>query len=288
MNLARHLKTAVSSPTTPDSVYKFEAEELFRLKNAGLLTTALLKPMSSVTCSFYQLDLSVNYSVPSNEGKVMASDVNLSPYARCGTIFGPEQMFGQVMRTFYTDPFSIIKVAAGGSEIKNNWSKESGSFWPELMENLVEPIDTTTEAWRGIVWFQGENDSLNKTKSSEYLVELTKFIANLRYAMFQVDTTTFAQPEDIPVVIIGLGCWLANNVRRYGKAVMDAQRAFVNTTCNTALVRTDDLSCHAHFDDASQIIIGARLANTLRRLTAPSTNATSLARVINSTGNSYR
>jgi hypothetical protein len=55
-------------------------------------------------------------------------------------------MCGHVLKKYFyaDDPFSIVKVAAGGSEIKANWSKESGSFWAELMENLVETINTNT------------------------------------------------------------------------------------------------------------------------------------------------
>jgi nitrate/nitrite-specific signal transduction histidine kinase len=68
--MVEHLKTAISSPPTPESVYEFEAVELLRLKNAGLLTDSFQQPLPTVTCSFYQLDLQVDYNIPSKEGKL--------------------------------------------------------------------------------------------------------------------------------------------------------------------------------------------------------------------------
>ena len=264
--LVDHLKTAVSSPPTPDSVYEFEATELLRLRNTGLLTESFQQPLSTVTCSFYQLDLTVDYNIPAKEGKVVAHDANLSPYAQCGRIFGPELMFGHVLQKYFyaDDPFSIIKVAAGASEIKTNWSKENGSFWAELMENLFETLDKNTEEWKAIVWFQGENDSFHQADAEGYLEELTKFIANLREEMYKVDVTAFAKPSDIPVVIIGLGCWISRD-GTFGKIVTNAQRDFVASTVNTVLVQTDDLSCHYHFDDASQLVIGERLGKVMKQ-----------------------
>jgi hypothetical protein len=279
IELVEHFKTAVSSPPTPDFVYEFEAAELIRLRKAGLLTDSFQQPLPTVTCSFYQLDLQVDYDMPSREGKIIAHDANLSPYANCGRIFGPELMFGHVLQKYVyaDDPFSIVKVAAGGSEIKSNWSKDNGSFWAELMENLVETIDTNTEMWKAIIWFQGENDSFDQAEAEGYLEELTKFISNLREEMFKVDVTAFSKPSDIPVVIVGLGCWIARD-GPFGKIVSDAQRDFVASTDSAVFVHTDDLSCHYHFDDASQLIIGERLGKAMENfLVTPATNPSTLS-----------
>jgi Carbohydrate esterase, sialic acid-specific acetylesterase/Keratin, high sulfur B2 protein len=260
VNLVNHLKTATSSPPTPDSVYEFEANELLRLKREGYLTPSFQQPLSTVTCSFYKLDLSVDYRVPTAEGNVVAADANLSPYARCGQIYGPELMFGHVLRQSSTtigNLFRIIKVAAGGTTIRGHWSKESGRLWPELVKDLNESFDEVAEEWKGIVWFQGENDSFNATAAGAYLGELTQFIANLREVMFNI-TTSFAQPSDIPVIIVGLGCWIARS--SIGQTVMDAQKSFVASSTYAVLVPTHDLSCHYHFDDASMLIIGERIA----------------------------
>jgi hypothetical protein len=266
-NLVSHLQTGFSSPPTPDIVYMFEASEILRLKNEGLLRISIMDPLSEVTCSFYQLDLAVDYGIPEEEGRVVASKAGLSPNAQCGLAFGPELMFGHKLK-LSIPTFSIVKVAAGGSDIQTHWSKQRGRFWNEILENLVETIDTENQEWRAIVWYQGENDSFHIDRARAYFNELTKFIADIRQAMFDVQPNTFKNPTDIPVVIVGLGCWIAGSPM--GPIVLDAQRLFVASSNNTVLVPTDDLSCHFHLDDASQLIIGDRIAIALNQLLASS------------------
>lgn len=97
------------------------------------------------------------------------------------------------------------------------------------------------------------------------MVELTDFIANVRQEMHSLDTTTFSQPTDIPVIIVGMGCWPMRDIE-FGSIVAQAQRDFVEAAANAVLVKTDDLSCFYHFDDASQLVIGDRIAEALKPL----------------------
>jgi Carbohydrate esterase, sialic acid-specific acetylesterase len=264
-NLVNHLKTAISEPPTPIPVYEHEASELLRLRRAGYVTSEYKQPLPAVTCSFYELSHKVDYRVEGSQAWVKAVDAALSPYAKCGQIFGPEYMFGRVLAqdSRFPQPFSVIKVASPSSTIRNNWSKENGLIWPQLVAKIRNSIDTETDEWKGIVWFQGETDCRSKNNSLTYHEDLTNFLSNVRDEMHLVDSTTFDQPSDIPVVIVGLGCWAATNTS-YGSIVMDAQRRFVSSTPNAVLVPTDDLSCDLHFDDASQLIIGARVANAMK------------------------
>ncbi|KAI2512592.1 carbohydrate esterase [Fragilaria crotonensis] len=207
--LVNHLEAADTSPT-PNSVYQFEASELLRLRNEGYLTPSFEQPLSAVTCSFYKLFYNVDYRLPTSEAIVSAADARLSPYAKCGAIFGPELMFGHVLHRSSVNsgnPFRMIKVAAGGTTIKGHWSKDNGTLWPELLEGINDSLDSATEEWKGIVWFQGENDSFNLTHAQAYQRDLTKFIGDLREVLH--GDSGFAQPSDIPVIIVGLGCWIA-------------------------------------------------------------------------------
>ena len=262
-NLVSHLQTGFSSPPTPDLTYMFEASEILRLKNDGILTKSIMEPLQGVTCSFYQLDLAVNYGIPEEEGRIVASKAGLSPNAQCGLAFGPELMFGHRLK-LNIPTFSVVKVAAGGSDIQTHWSKQKGSFWNEILENLVETIDVENQQWRAIVWYQGENDSFHLDRAQAYFDELTKFIADIRQAVFDVESTAFMKPTDIPVVIVGLGCWIAGSPM--GPIVLDAQKLFVASSENTVLVPTDDLSCNFHLDDASQLVVGNRVATALNQL----------------------
>ncbi|KAI2514368.1 carbohydrate esterase [Fragilaria crotonensis] len=159
----------------------------------------------------------------------------------------------------------MIKLVASGTTLRRNWSRENGLIWPQLVKRIKQTIDTDTEEWKAIVWFQGESDSYSNTTAFGYQADLTKFIANVRSEVYKVDSTTFKRPSDIPVVIVGLGCWVAKTTL-HGSLVMKAQRRFVASTSKTAFVPTDDLSCDKHYDEASQLIIGARVANALKTL----------------------
>ena len=263
--LVDHLESFEFSPEqnhTPTSVYQFEAEELLRLRDEGFLTSSFQQPLSTVDCSFYQLNRNIDYRLGEDEPESLAVDANLSPNAQCGVVFGPELMFGHVLEDVITDPFSIIKIAAGGTEIQKHWSKDIGWFWPEVVEQ-IQAIDTETEEWKAIVWFQGENDSFDDANAKGYLDELTDFITNVREEMYNLDTTTFSQASDIPVIIVGMGCWPTRDIE-FGAIVIQAQVDFVDSTDNAVLVQTDDLSCFYHYDDASQLVIGYRIAEAVK------------------------
>ncbi|KAI2511228.1 hypothetical protein MHU86_3194 [Fragilaria crotonensis] len=90
LNLSNHLKTAVSSPPTPISTYELEAAQLLQYRRGGYVKSDFLKPLPNVTCSLYEYDRIVDYRVAGTEGKTRTVDSALSPYAKCGSIFGPE------------------------------------------------------------------------------------------------------------------------------------------------------------------------------------------------------
>ncbi|KAI2508187.1 carbohydrate esterase [Fragilaria crotonensis] len=260
-NLLNHLVTAPSNPATPSTAYQYEANELIRLKREGYITRSLQQPLSNVTCTYYKMFNNINYRLPTT-GALLMADAVVNPYGRSGETYGPEIMFGHVMyKSSATDGalFRIIKIAAAGTSIKAHWSKNDGTLWPEVAEGITDSLDPVTEEWKGIVWFQGEDDSFNYAQAQNYLTELTKLIADLRQALFQTSTSSFAQPSDIPVIIVGLGCWIASS-GSIGATVMNAQRSFVQNAKNAVLVPTHDLSCNNHFDEGSMLIIGERIA----------------------------
>lgn len=263
--LVSFFQTFESIPETSLERYEFEARELIRLKREGSIPNNFRDPLPTVECTFYQLDYSVDYRRPFREPDAVAVNAKLSPSANCGVVYGPELVFGHVLhQQWSSELYRIIKFASGGSEIGRHWSSEDGYFWGDLV-NVVEGIDTQAgDEWKGIVWFQGENDSHESRTADAYLTQLTTFLQELRQTMYNVDDTVFASPADIPIVIIGLGCWVATDLQPYGGVVMQAQRDFVANDGMAVLVPTDDLSCHFHYDEASQLIIGERVAKALQ------------------------
>jgi len=125
------------------------------------------------------------------------------------------------------------------------------------------------------VWFQGENDSFEPANRDGYLENLTQFVADVRKEMQESSSGFFESPEDVPVVIVELGSWIWG----IDKTVIEAQRTFVKRTPNTALVKTGSsdidvqkMTAFYHFDAASLLIIGDRIATALATLLDP--NAT--------------
>lgn len=267
-NLVGFFEEFESDPVTSTERYTFMATELIRLKNEGVIQTNFAQPLSTVHCSFYQLASNTDYRNSDEVPDPVAVDNDVSPYASCGEIYGPELVFGHVMdddERYVNELFSIVKFASGGSAINRHWSKANGWFWGELVET-VQSIDTLQDEWTGIVWFQGENDSFGASNANSYENNLVQFIADLRLEMYNVDTSTFASVSDIPVVIVGLGCWVVTDLQPHGDTVIQAQMDFVANDENAAFVTTSDLSCHFHYDEASQLIIGERVALAMQGL----------------------
>ena len=137
LNLTNHLKTALSSPPTPISAYEFEATQLLQYRRQGYLKSDFMKPLPNVTCSLYEYDRAVDYRVRGTEGIARAVDAAMSPFAKCGFIFGPELMYGHVFQDAYPGRrFKMIKVASGGTTLRRHWSRENGFIWPQLVKRI--------------------------------------------------------------------------------------------------------------------------------------------------------
>lgn len=184
----------------------------------------------------------------------------------CGRPFGPELMFAQqfpkLKSPLKKKKVGIIKVAQGGTEIYKHWMKDSGIYWPKLRD-AITAAKGSIEAF---VWFQGENDSFDDWNQNNYLDHLTEFVADVRNEIF-VTSEKFQSAEDVPVVIVELGAW------RRGTIVIEAQRTFVKNTKNTKLVKTgadederQRMTGNYHFDSASMLIIGSRVAKAVAKL----------------------
>jgi len=196
----------------------------------------------------------------------------VSPTA-CGDNYGPELMFSHIFpkkkSPLKKKRIGIIKVAQGGTEIYKHWMKvndgEDENFW----QTLVDAIEASKGSIEGFVWFQGENDSFADWNRNNYLDNLTTFIGDVRNKIHK-SSSNFDSPSDVPVIIVELGNWIYLDI---DQAVINAQRTFVKNTANTALVSSgvhDDpdkrLSKFYHFNAASQLIIGDRVAKAMAKL----------------------
>jgi hypothetical protein len=220
-------------------------------------------PMDRVYCSFTN---------PANTN-VLDTGAKLSPSAGCGNPWALELLFAHIMAKIHygadTD-FAVVKVAAGGTEIRKDWSSPSGNHWDVLQNRIQTSLDssvhpacgggTKTCGWAGFVWFQGENDCFAETNANNYYTDLQDFVRTVRTELHTI-TPLYATADEIPVIIVKLGFWASRLA--YGSKVIDAQIRYASETDHTYTIETVDLGRFYHYDAASHIIIGDRLAQTV-------------------------
>ena len=82
-------------------------------------------------------------------------------------------------------------------------------------------------------------------------------VSEVRELMFQ-NSITWRCKEEIPVVIVQVGSWPGRDAARRTR---DAQARFCTQDPRAVLVKTDDLSRYYHYDAASFLISGNRMAH---------------------------
>lgn len=266
VNLTERIK--ISNDAREKGVYtakmgEFEASELVRLNAGGLVRTNATAPSKKVFCSMNQLPLT-----PLNTAPVDAQSTN------CGKPFGPEQVFGEALSKAGYSSTSLIKVAYGGTTLYLDWRSPSMGGAPNANDHYAKlkariqslkdkpaSVNSSCTAracrWSAFVWFQGENDTFDKTHGETYEQNLKNFIADVRA---EVGSPT------LPVVIVQIGAW--GQSLPYGKNVSAAQTAVVNADNYARIVNTADLSAFYHYDAAAQLIIGERVSLAVQSLLA--------------------
>ncbi len=236
----------------------FEASELVRLNAAGLVGADLTTPNTKVLCSW-------------NTAAVSPLFVS-SLATKCGNAFGPELVLGQALSKAGYSSTSLIKVAHGGTNLYVNWRSPLsggtvGPLYTELRSRIqslklapasVNPSCKTQGCrWSAFVWFQGENDSFDSANGLSYEQNLKNLIADVR--------SDVGSPT-LPVVIVQTGTWAQSMA--FGKNVATAQSSVVSADKFARLVNTSDLSGFYHYDSASKLIIGDRIAQAVKALLA--------------------
>jgi hypothetical protein len=97
-----------------------------------------------------------------------------------------------------------------------------------------------------LIWFQGFSDQFEESAIADYAGNLERLITDFRAAY-----------GDVHTVIV--------EARRSGGLVeiAEAQQRVASTMENVALVSSDGISECFHYDAASQLIIGKRIADAL-------------------------
>lgn len=188
-----------------------------------------------------------------SDGTVGTTLTTLRPDGKNSTEFGPEVTFGRsIADASPTTQFALIKYAAGGTALYNDWAPGTGAEYKAFRNTVTAGLAAlhaaghTTEII-GMAWHQGESDAIEGRQAS-YASNLTAFIADIRSHY-------------------GAGLpFLIGEIRRSNGAafvtVADAQISVASADPRAVFVPASDLSFldTYHFDAASQITLGERFA----------------------------
>merc|ERR1712166_733761 len=170
------------------------------------------------------------------------------------------------------------------------------NYWLTLRDS-IRAAAGTIEAF---VWFQGENEVLGLSSNADtkdtYYEQLQILVSDVRDEIFMAYKNNqdknnnenrvlqFDTPNDIPVVIIELGSAFAKATKaatdedeavKFPGPIIAAQRKFVKKDSNSVIVNTGanedptkQLSQFYHYDAATVLVIGDRIAEALATLSS--------------------
>ena len=188
--------------------------------------------------------------------------------------FGPEVTFGrEISAAFPDDPLVLCKVARGGANLTYDWNPDGiskgpedayrGPLYPKLtaaIETLRADLDSAGEPYGfcGVIWMQGERDSVFEFMAKSYERNLVALIAT-----FRRDTDSSKLPVILGQIAPRVYCLEEGRFQHaFRCTVQEAQRRVSRLDPLVELVETMDLPQvdNLHFDTGGQIELGKRVA----------------------------
>jgi hypothetical protein len=181
---------------------------------------------------------------------------------------GPEFGFARAMAPKVpAEKIYLIKVSCGGTGI--DWwlprDKEDDDRY-QWHRRLIENIDAALEAISGeyevagMLWMQGETDTMRKTPPQSYQKSLQELVAVMRQK--------FNRP-DMPFVIGRITIQLLKSKKYqwpFTEVVQAAQDAVAENDPHAYVIHSDDLSLRSdftHFDVPGQLALGERFGQAM-------------------------
>lgn len=175
---------------------------------------------------------------------------------------GPGLAFGKQMASQETNvSIGLVPCAVGASELKR-WER-GGDLYSNAVARARAAMHDGMLA--GVLWHQGEQDSMTETNSSTYHDRLVQMIADFR--------ADLGQPQ-LPFVAGQIGEFLYTRKKQqtpFAKTVNDALARIPLDVPFTACVRSTGLTHvgdEVHLDGKSQRELGRRYAAEMRKLMA--------------------
>lgn len=179
-------------------------------------------------------------------------------------LFGPEIGFHDRVKqlpTHYTNPIGILKFTRGATDLARDWNTTHSSNYlfhkfKDALDDGRNKLTSSNYSYniKGLVWFQGEGDTLSSTDANAYQTNLTNFISAIR---------THLVESNLPVVI----CSIDRPAEAINSTtVRTAQQNVANSDINTYYVPTENYSHKAdgvHLDTQGMLDTGEAVVNAL-------------------------
>ncbi len=175
--------------------------------------------------------------------------------------FGPELTLAQRLAGIDESPVGIVKVARNGSYLERHWSPaRTDGLFSKLIDQSQAALASGKSHLYGMIWLQGEADSLNEEDANLYRRRFTNFINQVRTSLSAPTMPVIAgivnPPED--------RCVHRDKVRR------SLKRAPLE---NYETVPMDDLELQRdrlHLSHRGLALMGKRFARELGKRPKPS------------------
>lgn len=179
-----------------------------------------------------------------------------SGYGGSLDLVGPELALGVRLEALRpSDDWVIAKHTVPGTTLTVDWNPVTGSAYADMLTMVAAALAAAGGSVAGLVWMQGESDTLMRDDAEQYGAELRAFLTALK-----ADLGLGAIP-----VVVGLVQW--NAAWPFARQVRMGQVDSSVSLHATRIVETGDLTCRPadphHFDAASQIVLGQRFAAAL-------------------------
>ncbi|MEN6450277.1 MAG: S-layer protein [Thermoguttaceae bacterium] len=215
------------------------------------------------------------YNAPQSDVKFWRNGrwVNLQGgFAENSKHFGPELSFGvRLSELSPHDEIYLVKYAIGATSLTKDWNPNgTGPCYNAMKSAVAAAMESlrsqgATPVLAGMIWMQGEQDTLTRAMASAYATNLAHFIKTVR--------SDFRSPT-MPFV-------LGRIITAYGDAetgplVRHAEETVPPTVGSAAWIDTDDLKIGAypkHYGTAGQIALGVRFADKIIEVAKSSASA---------------
>jgi len=177
--------------------------------------------------------------------------------------------FANAMRSGDTNTTVVLVPCAFGGSALREWTKGSYMYEHAVLRTK-EALRRAGEKGRlaGMLWHQGESDTLKENDAATYALRLAKLMADLRKDL---------GCGDVPLVVGELGRYLADNRAKSGRyqffeKVNEEIHRAAGAIPNCACVSSEGLTPNAdilHFNTPSLRILGERYAAAMKALQHP-------------------